>query len=84
VRQRAAPSFWEACNALDPEVRKLADKSFEILKHDPHHSPIRLKKTGRFWSARVGRHHRAFCVEIPDGLLWFWIGDHATYDRLVS
>jgi len=71
-------------NAHDPEIRKLADKSFETLKSDPHHSSLRLKKAGRCWSARVGLHHRALSVEIPDGSLWFWIGDHDEYDRLVG
>jgi len=84
VRHRAAPSFWEAYHALEPDVRKLADKSFEVLKKDPQHPSLRLKKTGRFWSARVGLHHRALSVEIPGGLLWFWIGDHDRYDRLVG
>jgi uncharacterized protein len=31
VRHRAAPSFWQEYNALDADLRKLADKSFEIL-----------------------------------------------------
>jgi hypothetical protein len=84
VRHRAAPSFWEAYNALDVDVRKLAEKSFGILKKDPQHPSLHLKKTGRFWSARIGLHHRALSVEIPDGLLWFWIGDHNRYDRLVG
>jgi hypothetical protein len=22
-------------------------------------------------------------VEIPEGVLWFWIGSHAEYDRLI-
>jgi hypothetical protein len=84
VRHRAAPSFWREYNALHPEIRKLADKSFEILKKDPQYPSLHLKKTGRFWSVRVGLHHRALSVEIPDGLLWFWIGDHSMYDRLVG
>jgi hypothetical protein len=84
VRHRAAPSFWQEYNALDADLRKLADKSFEILKKDPQHPSLHLKKTGRFWSARVGLRHRALSVEIPEGLLWFWIGDHDTYDRLVG
>jgi len=84
VIHRAAPSFWEEYNALEPDTRKIADKSFEVLKQDPHHPALRLKKTGRFWSARVGLHHRVLAVEIHRGLLWFWIGDHARYDRLVG
>jgi len=84
VTHRAAPAFWEAYRALDPEVRKLADRSFVVMKNDPHHPSLRLKKTGRFWSARVGQHHRVLAVEIPGGLLWFWIGDHDTYERLLG
>jgi hypothetical protein len=45
---------------------------------------LHLKKAGRFWSVRVGLHHRAVAVDAPDGLLWFWIGSHAEYDRLIS
>ena len=83
MKHRASPSFRENYNALDPAVRELADKSFELLKGDSQHHSLRLKKTGRFWSVRVGLHHRALAVEIPDGMLWFWIGSHGTYDRLV-
>lgn len=67
MRHRAAHSFWQEYNALDEDVRKLADKSFEILKKDPQHPSLHLKKTGRFWSARVGLHHRALSVEIRTG-----------------
>jgi hypothetical protein len=45
---------------------------------------LHLKKAGRFWSVRVGLHHRAVAVDAPNGLLWFWIGSHAEYDRLIS
>ena len=34
MKHRAAASFWQEYNALDADVRKLADKSFEILKQD--------------------------------------------------
>jgi hypothetical protein len=66
------------------EVRKLADQAYEHLKHDPHSRGTRLKKVGRFWSARVGSAHRALAVEASDGLVWFWIGSHDDYDRLIA
>ena len=84
MRHRASPSFRREYNALDADIRKLADKSFQLFKNDPQYPSRRLKKTGRFWSARVGLQYRALSVEIPDGLLWFWIGDHKKYDRLVG
>ena len=84
MKHRAAPSFWEAYHALEPHIRKIADRSFEVLKKDPQHPSLRLKKAGRYWSARVGLHHRALAVEFPGGLLWFWIGDHGRYDQIVG
>jgi hypothetical protein len=33
---------------------------------------------------RVGVRYRALAVEIDGGLLWFWIGSHADYDRLLT
>ena len=76
--------FWRSYGALPASVQRLADKSFQLLKSDPRHPSLHLKKAGRFWSARVGQHHRALAVEAPDGLVWFWIGTHAEYDRLAS
>jgi len=32
----------------------------------------------------VGSHHRALAVEVTDGLVWFWIGTHADYDKLLG
>ncbi|MSO85283.1 MAG: hypothetical protein EXR02_09340 [Rhodospirillales bacterium] len=65
-------------------VRHNADRCFDLLKRDPRHPSLHLKKVGRFWSARVGLHHRALGVESPDGVVWFWIGSHADYDKLIG
>jgi len=69
---------------LPPHVQNLADQAYAQLKEDPRHPSLHFKKVGRFWSARVGAHHRALAVEAPDGLVWFWIGTHADYDRLLG
>jgi hypothetical protein len=51
---------------------------------DPHHPSLHLKKMGRFWSVRVGLHYRALAVETESDRVWFWIGSHADYDKLLS
>lgn len=65
-------------------VRELADKNFELLKANSRHPSLQLKKIGKYRSVRVGLHYRALAVELPEGLLWFWIGSHADYDRLLG
>lgn len=84
MKHYASSSFWSAYGALPTEVRELADRRYTLLKHNRQHPSLRLKKIGRFWSVRVGLHYRALAVEVEDGLLWFWIGSHADYDRLIK
>ena len=79
-----SPSFWSAYHLLPLSIQKIADKNFEILKSDPKHPSLRLKKVGRYRSVRVGIHYRALAVDVEDGLLWFWIGGHADYDKLIN
>lgn len=72
---------------MPQEVQELADKSFELLKADPHHPSLHFKqvrKEEKVWSVRIGLHYRALGVEKPAGLVWFWIGTHAEYDKLLS
>jgi hypothetical protein len=78
------PDFWLHHRQLPPEIRALADKNFSLLKADPHHASLRLKKVGAYWSVRVGRRHRALAKERTEGLVWFWIGGHKEYERLIK
>ena len=80
----ASPSFWSSYEALPLLVKRVADKNYEILKANPKHPSLHLKKINRYWSVRIGIHYRALAVEIEDGLLWFWIGSHAEYDKLIK
>jgi len=36
------------------------------------------------WSVRVGLHYRALATEVDADLVWFWIGSHAEYDKLLG
>ena len=76
------PDFWVYYHALPEDIRALADKNFALLRADPRHSSVRLKKVGVLYSARIGLHYRALAKERLEGLQWFWIGHHSTYDRL--
>lgn len=84
MQHRKSDDFRRAYDALPSEVRSLADKNFRLLKDDPTHPALRLKKVGAYWSAHVGRSYRALAVERPYGLLWFWIGHHSEYDRIIG
>jgi mRNA-degrading endonuclease RelE of RelBE toxin-antitoxin system len=84
MRHFASPSFWEKYDELPDSIQELANKNYEILKSDPKYPSLHLKKAGKYWSVRVGRNYRALGVDIEEGILWFWIGTHAAYDKLLE
>jgi hypothetical protein len=80
----ASPAFWYHYRKLEPGIRDVADKNFALLKNDPRHPSLRLKKVGNFWSVRIGLGYRALAKERAEGLVWIWIGHHSEYGRLIA
>ena len=64
-------------------IQELADKSLKLMAENSMHPSIRLKKVGVYWSARVGLYYRALARDRKEGLIWFWIGNHEDYNRLI-
>lgn len=84
MKHRSSKKYWQFYNSLPPEIQQLADENFRLLKQDLSHPSLHFKKAGRFWSVRIGIHFRALAVEEGSDIVWFWIGQHAEYDRLIG
>lgn len=84
MKHFATGSFWGQYSKLPNTIQDLARKNFDILEANPRHPSLRLKKVGKYWSARVGLKYRTLGVETDDGVLWFWIGTHAEYDKMLE
>jgi len=53
------------------------------LKNDPRYPTLRFKRIGKHVTVRVDLEYRAVGIPLPDGVLWFWIGPHDEYERLI-
>jgi len=87
LKHYASQRFWTCYHELPKPIQELADSKFEMLKENPRHPSLHLKKIGNkqsIWSVRVGLHYRALGKDKSYGIVWFWIGSHAQYDRLVT
>ncbi len=71
------PTFSES-------IQQLADKNYELLKDDPDHLSLHFKKVGPFRSVSVGIAFRALGIEEGGSVIWFWIGNHDEYERLLG
>jgi hypothetical protein len=85
MKHLASSAFWEAYQRLPADIRDLANKNYEMLKQNPQHPSLHFKKksvdSGRFVLAAAIAH---LAVQENDNLVWFWIGSHADYDRLIG
>jgi hypothetical protein len=45
----ATADFWYCYRQLPAAIQELADKNFALLRQNPHHSSLRLRKIDRFW-----------------------------------
>jgi len=48
MKHLAGPSFWQLYERLSDSIQELADKNFELLKADPNHPSLHLKKAGKY------------------------------------
>ncbi len=81
----ATPEFWFHYRQLPEDVQRTADKNYQLLADNPQHPSLHFKKIrDDFWSVRVGRRFRALATEEGGDFVWFWIGPHDEYDRLIS
>jgi hypothetical protein len=76
--------FWSYYHQLPENIQKIADASYKLLKTNPNHPSLHFKKVNQYWSVRVGKAYRGLGIEVQNGILWFWIGTHDEYDRLIG
>jgi len=86
IESRTTRRFREAYANLPEEARKQAQQAYRLFRENPHYPSLRFKKVdeeSNTWSVRVGLRYRALGVMEGSTVIWFWIGSHADYDRLV-
>ncbi len=86
MKHTASKHFWQSLEALQEDVRALADKAYAQLRADTSHPSLHFKKVGqgRFQSIRIGLYYRALGLHVDGGIHWFWIGTHGEYDKIVG
>ena len=86
IQSRTTRRFREAYAELPDEVRRQSRQAYLLFQKDPHHPSLRFKKVdeeSNTYSVRVSLGYRALGVMEGSTIVWFWIGTHADYDRLI-
>ena len=89
MRSSRTKSFRKLFIALPQRVKETAKKNYELWQCNPFHPSLEfkeIKSKENIWSVRVGIGWRALGVvkANEDKIVWFWIGSHAEYDKILK
>ncbi|MFW6358957.1 MAG: type II toxin-antitoxin system RelE family toxin [Chroococcales cyanobacterium] len=88
MKSELTDSFLKQFAELPERVKQTARKNYKLWKQNPTHPSLEFKKLNTqetVYSVRVGIGWRAVGVEKkPDTIVWFWIGSHSEYDKLLK
>ena len=86
MRSKTTRRFRKAFEHLPTAVRKRARKAYRLFATDPNHPSLQFKcvhEAEQVYSARISLSYRALAVRKDDDLIWFWVGNHDEYVRLI-
>jgi hypothetical protein len=86
MKSRTTRRFREAFGKLPEQIQTQARDAYRLFLQDPQHPSLRFKRvhpSDPIYSVRITRSHRALGVLVGDEVVWFWIGNHDEYERLI-
>jgi hypothetical protein len=86
VKSHLAADFIACFRALPERIQRLPRKNYKLWKQNPGHPGVQFKLVGKrmpVYSVRVGIGWRALGLRVDDVIVWFWIGSHAEYTKLL-
>jgi mRNA-degrading endonuclease RelE of RelBE toxin-antitoxin system len=87
VISRISPEFRHDLAALPDSIRRQARIAYRLFARNPQHPGLRFKKLpphDDLWSIRITGAYRAIGRWRGDVILWFFIGSHEDYDKLLD
>ena len=87
MTSRATRRFRELFARLPLQIQRQVRDAYRLFRENPLHPGLHFKRVHPkppIYSARVGISYRALGVLDHDALIWFWIGTHAEYDKLLE
>lgn len=68
-------------------LQRQAREAYRTFRENPAHPSLRFRQvhpTRPIYSARVNLDYRALGVREGETIVWFWIGNHDEYERLLG
>lgn len=87
MESKTTEKFRKCFESLPNSVQEEARRVYSKWKANPYDERLKFKKIhgkGDIYSVRIGLNWRAICTKTEDKVIWFWIGSHSDYDKLIK
>jgi len=78
--------FRESLAKLPKNIQRQAQESYKLFSQAPNHPSLRFKKVHTIepiYSVRINTDYRAVGMIDAEEIIWFWVGSHAEYEKLL-
>ena len=79
--------FRKAFADLPLSIQRQAKEAYKQFQKNPFHPGLRFKRvhsTKPIYSLRIDANYRALGIQDDHEMMWFWIGSHDKYMKLLS
>ncbi|TKB77746.1 MAG: hypothetical protein E8D45_05215 [Nitrospira sp.] len=87
MQSQTTEEFRALLAAAPSSVQAKAKNAYQLWSENPAHPSLRFKKihdTLPIYSVRIDLDWRALGVLQQGVVIWFWVGPHKEYERLLS
>ena len=87
MRSQATLRFWRFYGRLPRGLQRRARKAYRLWRNDPGHPSLQFKRVDDqepIYSVRITDNFRALGLLEGDTVIWYWIGSHDEYERLLK
>ena len=87
MKSQATRKFWKFYARLHRNVQRRARKAYQMWKVNSHHPSLHFKRVDDeepIYSVRVSDDYRVLGFLEGDTIIWYWIGNHDEYARLLK
>jgi len=79
--------FRKLYGNLPEQIRKQARQAYRQFESDPYYPSLHFKRVHSsqpIYSVRITKDYRAVGVQQNNEIVWFWIGSHSDYDKILN
>jgi hypothetical protein len=87
MKSSTTAQFRKAFAGLQPEIKEQTREAYRLFEVNPEHPSLHFKSVHPrlpIHSARVNKAYRVLGTRDGDEMIWWWVGQHDEYERLIA